>query len=242
MRWHEPSWSCGRGHTAAVLEITESASGPRLCQCSPVTASSRGGQPAAPIVAHRSLPGEAYLVTGARDPDTLASELKYGLRRTARRAGAFLLQQAARIALGRMVPDPLTGMFACIRSELLDLRRGGSHCPDRLCYEGGAGSAGDDPVRQGRPCDGSFPESPRGGVEAVAPRVRAERTLRQLVGVLSARRSANPLRSPKAGKTRTMTLLRGSTHTNLRTVRRGHRKCNNCVIVAPMLIAIMPLL
>ena len=74
---------------------------------------------AAPVLA-----GEADLVAGARDPLLTAHQvLGVALEGVIRHAGARLLRLAARLALGRRsVPDPLTGMFACRRSDLLALQ------------------------------------------------------------------------------------------------------------------------
>ena len=114
-----PVFQQGRGLTAAVLDVAASAAG-RVCVVLDGDGQHDGARVArlaAPVLA-----GEADLVTGARDPHSLRAGFGGGPRGVIRHAGARLLGLAARLALGRSVPDPLTGMFACRRSDLLALQ------------------------------------------------------------------------------------------------------------------------
>ena len=186
----------GRGLTAAVLQMAESAVA-RVC----AVLDGDGQHEAAglPRLVAPILSGEADLVTGVRDPTTLAGGFGCGLRGTARRAGAYLLRPAARVALGRTVPDPLTGMFACRRSDLLRLRQAA-----RLAPTGGykVGLALLATIPPGRVAHVTVPFLRRhGGVSKLGARVVLT-TLRQLLGVLAARRPATPARTLRAGNTR----------------------------------------
>ena len=109
----------GRGLTDAVLEVAAVAVG-RVC----VVLDGDGQHDGAGVVrlAAPVLAGEADLVTGVRDPLSLRTGFGRGPRGAIRHSGARLLGLAARLALGRSVPDPLTGMFACRRSDLLALQ------------------------------------------------------------------------------------------------------------------------
>ena len=109
----------GRGLTDAVLEVAAVAAG-TVC----VVLDGDGqhdGAGVARLVAP-VLVGDADLVTGVRDPLSLRTGFGGGPRGVVRHAGARLLGLAARLALRRRVPDPLTGMFACRRSDLLALQ------------------------------------------------------------------------------------------------------------------------
>ena len=109
----------GRGLTAAVLELAEAASGD-VC-----VVLDGDGQHDASCVACLAAPilaGHADLVTGARDPALLRQGFGEGQRGALRYSGARLLASAARLALRQRVPDPLTGMFASRRDNLLVLR------------------------------------------------------------------------------------------------------------------------
>ena len=176
-----------RGLTAAVLEVAEVAVG-SVCVVLDGDGQHDGAQVshlAAPVLA-----GKADLVTGARDPRSLRSGFGGGWRGLIRYAGARLLGLVAQLALRRSVPDPLTGMFACRRADLLALRErartappGGYKLllgllvvasPDRVTHE-------------------TVPFRPRhGGGSKLGARVIAT-TLRQIFGVLVSRRSAMPV-------------------------------------------------
>ena len=109
----------GRGLTDAVIEVAAAAVG-TIC----VVLDGDGQHDGAGVarLAEPVLAGKADLVTGARDPHSLRAGFGGGPRGVIRHAGARLLGLAARLALGRSVPDPLTGMFACRRSDLLALQ------------------------------------------------------------------------------------------------------------------------
>lgn len=108
----------GRGLTDALLQVASIADG-RVC-----LVLDGDGQHDATAVARLAAPilaGEADLVTGARDARSLHSGFGGGWRGTVRHAGSRLLAHVARLALRRRVPDPLTGMFACRRADLMRL-------------------------------------------------------------------------------------------------------------------------
>ena len=109
----------GRGLTAAVLELADLAVG-GVC----VVMDGDGQHDGAVVrsLADPVLQGEADLVAGCRDPALLRSGFPDGLPGAARCLGARVLARAARAALGGTIPDPLTGMFACRREDLLALR------------------------------------------------------------------------------------------------------------------------
>lgn len=110
----------GHGLTAAVLQIAERAAGGA---CVVLDGDGQHDGRSVPVLVAPILAGEADVVTGQRDALSLRSAFGRGVRGAARRAGSHLLAFAARVALRRAVPDPLTGLFACRRSDLLGLRQ-----------------------------------------------------------------------------------------------------------------------
>ena len=183
----QPIAQRSRGLTAAVLELAATAVG-AVC----VVLDGDGQHDGTRVVrlAGPVLAGESDLVTGARDPLSLRSGFGGGWRGVMRHGGACVLGLATRLALRRSVPDPLTGMFACRRADLLALRErartappGGYKLllgllvvapPDRVSHL-------------------TVPFLPRhGGGSKLGPRVVAI-TLRQVLGVLVSRRSVNPV-------------------------------------------------
>ena len=175
-----------RGLTAAVLEVAAAAAGP-VC-----VVLDGDGQHDGALVARLAAPvlaGEADLVTGPRDPRSLRSGFGGGWRGVMRHAGARLLGLAARLALRRSVPDPLTGMFACRRADLLTLRERARTAPPggyKLLL-GLLVVASPDRVSHV-----TVPFLPRhGGDSKLGARVVAT-TLRQLLGVMVSRRSTIP--------------------------------------------------
>ncbi|MDE0654222.1 MAG: glycosyltransferase family 2 protein [bacterium] len=108
----------GRGLTAAVLELATVATAD-VCVVLDGDGQHDGGSAArlaAPILAD-----VADLVVGERDPTLLRDGFGRGLRGHARYAGACLVGALARLAVGGRNSDPLTGMFACRREDLIDL-------------------------------------------------------------------------------------------------------------------------
>ena len=172
----------GRGLTAAVLEVAELAAG-GVC----VVLDGDGQHDARRVLelAAPVLAGEADLVTGARDPGSLASGFGCGWRGRLRRGGGRLMGFAARIALRRTVPDPLTGMFACHRSELLRLRQRTMMAPPRG-YKLLLGLLAATPPRRAHHIEVPF-LSRRGGDSKLDARVVLT-TVRQLLGIALARR------------------------------------------------------
>lgn len=116
------------GLTAAVLEMAEVAAGH---VCAVLDGDGQHDAYSLPQLTEPVLAGAFDLVTGARDPGSLANGFGRGWRGVARRAGALLMCFSARLALRRKVPDPLTGMFACRRSDLRRLQRMGRVAPPR---------------------------------------------------------------------------------------------------------------
>ena len=114
-----PITQASRGLTAAVLEVAAIAVG-SVC-----VVLDGDGQHDGRGVAALALPiltGTADLVTGVRDPVSLRSGFGGGFRGMLRHAGARLMERAAWLVLRQSVPDPLTGMFASRRADLLALR------------------------------------------------------------------------------------------------------------------------
>ena len=109
----------GRGLTAAVLQAAASASGD-VCVVLDGDGQHDAGE--VPRLAGPVLAGEADLVLGNRDPRSLRRAFGAGPRGALRHCGARLLGSLARLLVRRRVPDPLTGMFACRRADLLALR------------------------------------------------------------------------------------------------------------------------
>lgn len=108
----------GRGLTAAVLELASVASAD-VCVVLDGDGQHDGGSVAriaAPILA-----GVADLVVGERDSSLLRNGFARGLKGRTRYAGACLVGAVARLAVGGRVSDPLTGMFACRREDLIGL-------------------------------------------------------------------------------------------------------------------------
>lgn len=116
------------GLTAAVLETAEVAAGH---VCAVLDGDGQHDASSLPQLTEPVLAGAFDLVTGARDPGSLASGFGRGWRGVVRRAGALVMRLAARLALRRNVPDPLTGMFACRRSDLRRLQQKGRVAPPR---------------------------------------------------------------------------------------------------------------
>ena len=116
----EPLLQQGSGLTGAVLQAADAAAG-TVCVVLDGDGQHDGGvvvRLAAPIVA-----GAADLVTGDRETVSLRRGFGTGWQGGVRLVGARVLAATARLALRRRVPDPLTGMFACRRSDLIALRR-----------------------------------------------------------------------------------------------------------------------
>ena len=108
----------GRGLTAAVLQV---ATGARADVCAVLDGD---GQHDGAMVARLAGPvtaGDADLCIEVRDLRLTWSGFGRGLRGATRYAGARLYGIAARFATGQSVSDPLTGMFACRRRDLLAL-------------------------------------------------------------------------------------------------------------------------
>lgn len=116
------------GLTAAVLELAELARGP---VCVVMDGDGQHGGAVVSALAERVLAGEVDLVMGGRDPDSLRSGFADGFRGSMRYLGARLFAFAARTALRRNIPDPLTGMFACRREHLLGLTGRNHTAPPR---------------------------------------------------------------------------------------------------------------
>ena len=174
----------GRGLTAAVLQAAEAAGG-RVC----VVLDGDGQHDASAVVrlAGPVVAGEVDVMTGARDPDSLRGGFGDDRQGALRHGGARLLGWLARLVLRRDVPDPLTGMFACRRADLLMLRgRAGLAPPGGykvllgLLVLAPVGRVGHQPVDFG---------PRRGGGSKLGARVVAT-TLAQLLGVLWYHRSA----------------------------------------------------
>lgn len=106
------------GLTAAVLELAESALGPI---CVVMDGDGQHDGEFVPFLAEFLLTGEADLVLGGRDPVSLRRGFAKGLPGVVRYLGARILGFVARTALRQDIPDPLTGMFACRRADLLAL-------------------------------------------------------------------------------------------------------------------------
>lgn len=106
------------GLTAAVLELADLAAGP---VCVVMDGDGQHDGTVVPALAGPVVTGELDLVTGGRDPDSLRAGFPAGLRGTVRYIGARQLAFAARTALRQEIADPLTGMFACNRQDLLSL-------------------------------------------------------------------------------------------------------------------------
>ena len=106
------------GLTAAVLELAASALGPI---CVVMDGDGQHDGEVVPSLAEDVLTGEVDLVLGGRDPVALRRGFAKGLSGVVRYLGARLLGFLARTALWQDIPDPLTGMFACRRADLLAL-------------------------------------------------------------------------------------------------------------------------
>ena len=173
-----------RGLTAAVLEMVPVAAGP---VCVVMDGDGQHDGTVVSTLADRVLTGECDLAIGAREPNSLRSGFRRGLRGTVRYLGARLLAHVACGALRQNVPDPLAGMFACGRQQLLAL-------PDRsrIAPPGGykllLGLLSVVPAA--RVTHQIVPFHPRlGGTSKLGVRIVAT-TLRQLLALQPNRRSA----------------------------------------------------
>lgn len=109
----------GRGLTAAVLDMATASSG---SVCVVLDGDGQHDGRSVAILAEPVLAGQADLVAGSRDPLSLRAGFGGGWQGAIRYTGARVLGLVARLALHRNIPDPLTGMFACRRADLLQLR------------------------------------------------------------------------------------------------------------------------
>ncbi len=173
----------GVGLTAAVLEMAEVAAGQ---VCAVLDGDGQHDAYSLPKLTGPVLAGAFDVVTGARDPGSLGSGFGRGWRGVVRRAGALALRFAARLALRRTVPDPLTGMFACRRSDLRRLQQKGRVAPPRG-YKLGLGLMA--MTAPGRVAHVTVPFLPRQGGESKLTSAVVWTTLRQLLGVGLSRRS-----------------------------------------------------
>ena len=107
------------GLTAAILELADLAVG---TVCAVLDGDGQHDGTAVPSLATPILAGESELVTGRRDHELMRRGFPHGFRGVARYLGARLLAHAARAALRQNIPDPLTGMFACRRQDLMALK------------------------------------------------------------------------------------------------------------------------
>ena len=116
----------GRGLTAAVLEAAAAATAPLA-----VVLDGDGQHNPARIsdLLEPLIAGDADVVCGARNPDTLRSGFGSGPSARLRRWGSALFRGLADAAVGAAVPDPLTGMFACRTQQLLALAGDPKACP-----------------------------------------------------------------------------------------------------------------
>ena len=181
----------GRGLTAAVLQVAAVA---RADVCAVLDGDGQHDGAAVARLAGAVVAGDADLCVGVRDPRLLGAGFGRGLRGAIRHGGARLLRFAARLATGRAVSDPLSGMFACRRHDLLALGSSPATAPP-AGYKLLAGLIVR--VTPGRIRELAVPFLPRhGGDSKLGGRVVAI-TLRQLLGLLLARRA--PAHGPPGG-------------------------------------------
>ena len=107
-----------QGLTAAVIELAAVAVGD-VCVTLDGDGQHDGGSVAR--IAGPVLAGIADLVVGERDPRLLRNGFGPGIKGSIRYVGARLIGGIARVAVARHISDPLTGMFACRRQQLVDL-------------------------------------------------------------------------------------------------------------------------
>ena len=116
----------GRGLTGAVLQVAAEARG-AVCAVLDGDGQHDGG--AIALLAGPVVAGQADLCIGIRERRSLRSGFDQGLGGATRYAGARLMGLAARVATGRSVSDPLTGMFACRQRDLLALGSSSATAP-----------------------------------------------------------------------------------------------------------------
>lgn len=173
----------GRGLTDAVLQVAAEA---QADVCAVLDGDGQHDGGAVAQLAGAVVAGDADLCVGVRDPRLLRAGFGGGLRGAIRHAGARLLRFAARLATGRAVSDPLSGMFACRRHDLLALGSSPATAPP-AGYKLLAGLIVG--VAPGRIREVAVPFLPRhGGDSKLGGRVVAV-TLRQLLGLLLTRRA-----------------------------------------------------
>ena len=108
----------GHGLTDAVIQVAAEA---RSGVCAVLDGDGQHDGAATAPLAGPVIAGHADLHVGVRDRRTLRGGYGRGLGGATRYAGARFLGSAARLATGRSVSDPLTGMFACRTHDLLGL-------------------------------------------------------------------------------------------------------------------------
>ena len=182
----------GRGLTAAVLQV---ATGSRADVCAVLDGD---GQHDGAMVARLAGPvtaGEADSCIGVRDLRLIRSGFDRGLRGATRYAGARLFVIAARLATGRSVSDPLTGMFACRRRDLPALESSPATAPAdgykllvRVIVR----------VPTDRVREFAIPFLPRRGGDSKLGWQVVSITLRQLFALLASRRTAADAGRPTA--------------------------------------------
>ena len=184
----------GRGLTDAVLQAAAEA---RSAVCAVLDGDGQHDGAAIAPLAGPVVAGRADLCIGARDRRTLRGGYGRGLGGAIRFAGALLLGSAARLATGRTVSDPLTGMFVCRRHDLLALGPAPATAPP-AGYKLLLGLIVRIPADRVREI--TVPFLPRHGGDSKLGRHVIALTLRQLCGLLISRlRRANAGRVPPAG-------------------------------------------
>ena len=181
----------GRGLTGAVLQVAAEA---RATVCAVLDGDGQHGGGAIALLAGPVVAGQVDLCIGIRERRSLRSGFGRGLRGATRYAGARLLGLAARLATGRSVSDPLTGMFACRRRDLLALGSSPATAPPEgyKLLLGLIVRVPSDRVREI-----AVPFFPRQGGDSKLGRRVVALTLRQLCGLLISRRAvANASRAP----------------------------------------------
>ena len=181
----------GRGLTDAVLQVAAEA---RAAVCAVLDGDGQHAGGAIALLAGPLVADQADLCVGNRERRSLRSGFGRGLRGATRYAGARLLGLAARVATGRTVSDPLTGMFACRRRDLLALGSSPATAPlgGYKLLLGLIVRVPSDRVREV-----AVPFFPRQGGDSKLGRRVVTLTLRQLFGLLISRRAvANAGRAP----------------------------------------------
>ena len=115
-----------RGLTAAVLQAAEHATAPVA-----VVLDGDGQHDPTQIadLLQPLLAGDADVVCGARNPDTLRGGYGNGASARLRHLGSILFGRLAAGVVAAPVPDPLTGMFACRTTQLSALINNPKTCP-----------------------------------------------------------------------------------------------------------------